>query len=168
MKRIVSLCFLVLVGFSNYGQDKSITEFDLYGRWVLELGEKGQFPEKIVYTRNTTSDSISNKNWIDISLLAYEKCELASSRTRGYGYCGTQRGYVDKHTWVYDEKKEVIIIATVKTGLKEFSETHPEEYAEFGSPNWIEKTEIKVIRLADNAIGLEKTSNLDPKNKKEP
>ncbi|VAW11898.1 hypothetical protein MNBD_BACTEROID03-2640 [hydrothermal vent metagenome] len=138
-ERIITLYLLSIVGISNYGQDKSISEFDLYGRWVLELDKKGQFPEKLVYTRLTVSDSISNKNRIAISLMAFEKCEFASSRTRGYGYCGTQRGYVDKHTWVYDEKKEVIVITTVKTWLKEFSETHPEEYAEFDSLNWIEK-----------------------------
>ncbi len=168
MKRIITFCLLSIVGISNYGQDKSITEFDLYGRWVLELDENGQFPEKLVYTLRAESDPISHKNWIAISLMAFEKCEFASSRTQGCGYCGTQRGYVDKHTWVYDEKKEVILITTVKTWLKEFSETHPEEYAEFGSLNWIEKTEIKVIRLVDNTIGLEKTLTLDLKNKKEP
>ncbi len=123
--------------------------------------------KNLVYTLRAESDPISNKNWIAISLMAFEKCEFASSRTRGYSYCGTQRGYIDKHTWVYDEK-EVIVITTVKTWLKEFSETYPEEYAEFGSLNWIEKTEIKVIRLADNTIGLEKTHTLDPKTKKNP
>ncbi|MFD0797854.1 hypothetical protein ACFQZJ_10305 [Maribacter chungangensis] len=154
----ITIPFLVvflLIGVCVKAQSDPITKFELYGRWVLELKDKDQFPEKSMCLPRSESDSIESSVWTDILFFANGQCKISSNSKVKLGFCAN--GSVDgryKASWDYNEAKGVITITELNTSLKEFSETYPQEYAEFGTPEWTTQTKIKVIPLADNKIGL--------------
>lgn len=71
------------------------------------------------------------------------------------GFCSTDPvSSRYKTSWDYNEDRGVVTITTLDIIFKELNVLYPEEYAEFGSPEWITKIEYKVIVLPGDKIGL--------------
>lgn len=145
----------LFIGVCAQAQSNPITKFDVYGRWVLELEEDNQLQEKLLYLRRSESEVIESLNWTDISLLAYNQCEFNSSSEMTLGFCSTETvSSRYKTSWDYNEDRGVVTITTLDIIFKELNVLYPEEYAEFGSPEWITKIEYEVIVLPWDKIGL--------------
>ncbi|WP_441823556.1 hypothetical protein [Maribacter spongiicola] len=152
--------FLILVAFflSANGQDKAITEFDLYGCWILERNEDGQRPQKRIYKRCEDSDSKLAIKSSKFSLLAFNKAEVQTSSAIFCFGTVTENG-----TWTFDESNGIVQIDYMQVWLKEFKEQEPEEYAKFNSPEKFEWMKFKIVDLSENMLEVEKLRTTKPK-----
>ena len=146
------LLFLLLTNAFISAQDQSISEYDLYGYWVLEepmvLGDT-QSQEKRIYTKNS-EESFKEKKY-GIVFVAYGKCKIVNTQN---WICGSDP-YKNDLTWTYDQKSNLISIYSGEMWLKQFKEYAPEEYAKFGSPERFDRMKLQVNIQSDGAIVLE-------------
>lgn len=159
MKKLIFV-FFIFVGFvfSANGQDKSITEFDLYGCWILERNKEGQRSQKLIYKRCKDSDYKLENLRSKFSLLAFNKAKI---QTTSAIFCfGT---VTENATWTFDEKNGIVQIDYMQEWLKEFKEQDPEEYAKFNSPEKFEWMKFKIVDLSENMLEVEKLSTINPK-----
>jgi hypothetical protein len=159
MKRtaFISLIFLAF-GFSTNGQDKSITEFDLYGGWILDSNEAKQDEGKLIYKKQENSNTGLKKGISVIYFEAFEECKIATYRAF---YCGNEAPPPD-YSWTFEEDNGIINVYSSKKWLKEFKEKYPEEHEKFGSPEKFDKMKLKVVELMDGTIALEKLRTTKP------
>ena len=154
----IFLIFLV-VGLSARGQDKPITEFDLYGCWILERNEDGKNSTKLIYKRCEDSDSKRAIKNTKISLLAFNESEF---ETYSAFICFTT--VTEKGTWNFDENEGIVSMYCGQEMLKELKEKYPDDYKKLGSPEKFDKMKLKVVELDDGNIGLEKLHKTKPIN----
>lgn len=152
MKRtaFISLIFIAFGLLAN-GQDKPITEFDLYGCWIMERNEDGKRPQKQIYKRCNSSDSKLRLKHSKISLLPFNKSEFQT--TSAY-ICFTT--VTEKGTWIYDEKEGVVSMYWGQKWLKELKEKDPEEYMKWNSPEKFNWLKFKIVELSENQMVVEK------------
>ncbi|MGB5662629.1 hypothetical protein, partial [Eudoraea sp.] len=152
MKRTVFISFIFIVsGLLAHGQVKPITEFDLYGCWIMERSEDGKRPQKQIYKRCNSSDTKLRVKHSKISLLAFNESEFQT--TSAY-ICFTT--VTEKGTWSYNENEGIVSMFWGQECLREFKEKDPEEYAKWNSPKKFNWLKFKVIELSENQLEVEK------------
>jgi hypothetical protein len=154
-----TLFLVILMTFipSANGQDKSITEFDLYGCWIMERNADGQKPKKRIYKRCEDSDSKLTIKSSKISLLASNESE-----EQRYHPFACPLTYTEKGTWEFDASNGLITMYGNKEFLKELKEKHPEQYAKFGSPEKIVSNRFRIVELSENQMEVEKLRTTKP------
>lgn len=159
MKKIsfISLIFLAF-GLLAKGQDKLVTEFDLYGSWILELEQIEQDKGKLIYKRSEESRTKLKEVVSAIYFQAFEEYKIDTYRPF---ICGNEAPPLD-YNWTYDADTGIINIYSFKKWLKEFKENHPKEHEKFGSPEKFYKMKFMVVELDDGKNGLEKISTAEP------
>ncbi len=134
---------------SSNAQESSISEFDLYGCWVLE--KKIRPSNHIVVYKSCKDVAHENvKFGSKISLLAFNKSEHQSTSPN---FCFTT--FTEKGTWEFDENSGIASLYSGHEWLKEFKKLDPEEYASWGSPEKFEKLKFKVISIENNQLTVE-------------
>ncbi len=153
----ISLIFLALGLLAN-GQDKSVSEFDLYGGWILDLEKTEQNKGKLIYKRSEESKTKLKEGVSAIYFQAFEECKIATYRPF---ICGNEVPPPD-YSWTFEEDTGIVNIYSFKKWLKEFKENHPEEHEKFGSPEKFDKMRLTVVELDNGKIGLEKLRTTKP------
>ncbi|CAN0589905.1 unnamed protein product, partial [Ectocarpus sp. 12 AP-2014] len=157
MKKLASIFLIFLaVGITVNGQENAITEFDLYGCWILERSEDGQRPQKRIYKHCESSDSKLSIKGSKISFLAFNVSEIERSHPF---LCGTN--YIEEGTWEYDETNGLITMYSNKEFLKELKEKYPEEYVKFGSPERVVSNKFRVLQLSETQMEVEKLRTIE-------
>ncbi|MEP2059284.1 MAG: hypothetical protein ABJJ05_15845 [Maribacter litoralis] len=144
----LSIILILLVITSN-AQESSISEFDLYGCWVLE---KNTRPSNNIIVYKSCED-VAHENvkfGSKISLLAFNESEYQSTAPN---VCFTT--FTEKGTWEYDENTRIVSLYSGHEWLKKFKKLDPEEYASWGSPEKFEKLKFKVISIENNQLTVE-------------
>ena len=148
---LLPLLFLVFASAWVNAQHQSISEFDLYGYWVLEESidpSDNQSHEKRVFVK--ASESSVKERKYGIVFLAYEKCKFVNSQN---WICGPQPNQND-YSWSFDQKLNVINIYSGEQWLKEFRKYALDEFIKFGSPERFEEMTLKVKVQSDGNIKL--------------
>ncbi|NHF61592.1 hypothetical protein FK220_019725 [Flavobacteriaceae bacterium TP-CH-4] len=158
MKRLAFIFLIFLAaGYSAHGQNKTITEFDLYGCWTLESNENGQPPQKWIYKSCEESDSKLAVRNSKIRFLAYSKCEfqeITPSQIICPGIWKTLEG-----TWSYDEVSGLVEIFYPENYMVEFWKKLKEEHPDLVIPNPRLKKKFRVVGLNDGQLEIEKTTH---------
>ena len=150
MKKSVFLCIIfVFAGLLCNAQQNEISEFDLYGCWVLE---NKKIPSTNIVTYKSCEDIAHEdvKFGSKISLLAFNESEHESTNAHSCFITITEKG-----TWEYDENTRIASLYSGHEWFKEFKQLDPEEYASWGSPNKFEKIKFKVISIENNQLTVE-------------
>ena len=144
----LSIIFILSVISSN-AQESLISEFDLYGCWVLE--KKIRPSNHIVVYKSC--DDVAHENvkfGSKISLLAFNESEHQSTSPN---FCFTK--LTEKGTWKFDENSGIASLYSGHEWLKEFKKLDPDEYASWGSPEKFEKLKFRVISIKNNQLTVE-------------
>ena len=151
MKKSVFLFIIfVFAGLLCNAQQNEISEFDLYGCWVLEKIDKRPSTNIVIYKR---CDDVANKDvqfGSKISLLAFNESEHESTNTYACYTTNTEKG-----TWEYNKDTKIVSLYSGHEWLKELKQYDPEEHASWGSPEKFEKIKFRVISVENNQLTVE-------------
>ncbi len=155
MKRltIISLIFLA-VGLSARGQDNPISEFDLYGCWVLEFIDDGIISNKKIFK---SCSEANQKNTIfrsDFSLLAYNKSEFKVMSDHPMNCNGRMTDKVEG-TWTFDKNTGIVELFYPENHQAEFWDKLKEDHPELKIPNPRPHKKFKIVGLDKNGLELE-------------
>lgn len=149
------LVFLLLVGNSIFGQNDTISEFDLYGCWKMKLATKENGIKKWIYVPCDISETGNSIKQFGIVFKAYNKCEF--SATIQDALCPIIYERVEG-SWTYDMKSGIVEVYYPKEFQKEFWDTLKEENPELEIPSPRMKTKFKIVGLEDGKMEIEKTT----------
>ena len=149
------LVILLQVGNSTFGQDNTISEFDLYGCWKMELAKKENGIKKRTYISCEISENKNSVKHSGIVLKAYNKCEFPAVIQDAI--CPVIYKNVEG-TWTYDKKSGIVEIYYPKDFKKEFWDAVKEEYPEMAIPNPRMITKYKRVGLENGQLEIEKTT----------
>ncbi|WP_339729985.1 hypothetical protein [Maribacter stanieri] len=156
MKRTVfiSLVFIAFGLFVN-GQEKPITEFDLYGCWVLEYDENGKIPKQKLLRR---CEDANQKNTIfrsDFSLLAFNKSEFKVMSNHPMNCNGRMTNEIEG-SWTFNEVSGIVEQFYPINYQAEFWEKVKEEYPEVEIPNPRPFRRFRIVSLDESGMEIEK------------
>ena len=148
-KSILLFVTFVFFGLLSSAQQTKISEFDLYGCWVLE-NKKRPSTNIVTYKlcENVAHEDV--KFGSKISLLAFNESEHEST---GPLACFTT--FTEKGTWEFDENSRIASLYSGHEWLKEFKQLDPDEYASWGSPEKFDKLKFRVISIENNQLTVE-------------
>jgi len=159
MKKSIFLSIIIILSvISSNAQESSISEFDLYGCWVLE--NKIRPSNHIVVYKSCEDVAHENAKFgSKISLLAFNESEHEST---GPLACFTT--FTEKGTWEFDENSRIASLYSSHEWLKELKKLDPDEYASRGSPEKFEKLKFRVISIKNNQLTVEIIPKKNGKN----
>lgn len=156
MKRTVLISLIILVfGFSTNGQHKSITEFDLYGCWVLEYEENEKIPNTKVFRR---CENANQKNLIfrsDFSLLAFNKSVFKVMSDHPLNCNGRMTNKIEGR-WTFNEETGIVELFYPENYQAEFWEKAKEDYPDIEIPNPRPYKRFRIINLVEYGMEIEK------------
>jgi len=156
MKNLVFLPFvLLLFGNSAFGQNNTVSEFDLYGCWALERNKKENGLKKRIYRQCRESEGELVIRNSEIIFLAYNKCKFQAVIQDAL--CPVIYRTVEG-TWKYDKKSGLVEIYYPKDFKKEFWDKVKEENPELKIPNPRLKTIFRIVGLENGNLKIEKTT----------
>ncbi|WP_291963625.1 hypothetical protein, partial [Maribacter sp.] len=130
-------------------QEATISEYDLYGCWVLEKETKSS-NNIVIYKPCEDVDNKNVKFGSKISLLAFNVSEHESTNHQA---CFTT--FTEKGTWEFDENTRIASLYSGHKWLQEFKQLDPEEYASWGSPEKFEQLKFRVIGMENKQLTVE-------------
>jgi len=110
--RMTIFIFFLVFGLAANGQSRRITEFDLYGHWILDLTKIEQDESKLIYKRHEASNMIVKKEESAIYFQAFEECEIATYRPF---ICGNEAPPPD-YSWTFEKTRASSIFIVLKNG----------------------------------------------------
>ena len=143
------------MGNSTFGQDNTISEFDLYGCWKLERATKENGTKKRTYISCDISKSGNLVKYSDIVFKACNKCEFPVVIQDAI--CPVNYKNVEG-TWAFDKESGIVKVYYPMDFKKEFWEAVKEEYPEIEIPNPRMKTAFKIVELENGKLEIEKTT----------
>ncbi|CAG2534073.1 hypothetical protein MAR621_00868 [Maribacter dokdonensis] len=150
MKRPVLFgIFFILIVIGCNAQEATISEYDLYGCWVLEK-ETSPSTNIAIYHRCGDIAPEDVKFRSKITLLAFNESEHESTSDQA---CFTT--FTEKGTWEFDENTRIASLYSGHKWLKEFKQLDPEEYASWGSPEKFEQLKFRVIGMENKQLTVE-------------
>lgn len=162
MKRPVFFSiFFILIVIGCNAQEATISEYDLYGCWVLEKETKSS---KNIFVYKPCED-VDNKNvkfGSKITLLAFNESEHESTSDQACFITFTEKG-----TWEFDENTRIASLYSGHKWLQEFKQLYPEEYASWGSPEKFEQLKFRVIGMENKQLTVEIIPKQYPKSPRE-
>lgn len=158
--------FLLIISsitLSASAQERSISEYDLYGCWIMERAEKGQQPDQLYYSPCDSSNPDLRIKSSQMELQAYNQCEfqaLIFSPMNCNGRTETLQG-----TWSYDENTGVLTIYYPEDYLAEYYELLKEDFPEKEFPIPRVKETFRITNIKNGKLIIDKTT---PNNGYEP
>ncbi|WP_090293701.1 hypothetical protein [Flagellimonas zhangzhouensis] len=150
---------LLMVINSSFGQNLTVSEFDLYGCWKKEPITKENGIKQWIYVTCDISETGKSVRQSDIVFKAYNKCEFLAVIQDALCPIVYQRV---EGTWTYDEKSGIVEVFYPKDFQKEILDTFRESHPELEIPNPRLKTKFKILGIEDGKIKIEKTTaNID-------
>ena len=152
-KLSIVLLISLTIGYSLNGQDNHITEFDLYGCWILERNNGKQQTQRLIYVRCEDSDSKLEIPSSKFSLFAFNKSEVqTTSPTICFGTTA------EKGTWTFNEDDRVVKIFHNQEWLEDFKKQEPVEYTKFNRPKKFVWLKFRIVELSKNQLEVKKLS----------
>ncbi|MCM4162397.1 MULTISPECIES: hypothetical protein [unclassified Arenibacter] len=136
------LVILLFAGNSTFGQENTISEFDLYGCWKMKLGTNENGIKKRTYISCGISEPKNSEKHSSIVFKAFNKCEFPAVIQDAL--CPLIYKNVEG-TWKYDKKSGIVEIYYPKDFKKEFWDAVKEESPEAEIPNPRMKTKFKIV-----------------------
>ncbi len=154
MKRWVSITLIfLLLGQFTYGQGNPITEFDLYGCWVLERYKRESGLKNSIYLLCQDAGRAPAVRNSAITFLSDNKCEFKAIIQDAL--CPIIYKTVEG-TWTYDKKSRILEIYYPKDFKKEFWDKVKEDYPDIEIPNPMSKAKFRIVQLSENQLEVEK------------
>ncbi len=138
---------------SIYGQDNTISEFDLYGCWKMVLVTKENGIKIWKYVPCDISETGNSMKQFGIVFKAYNKCEFSALIQSAL--CPIIYESVEG-TWTYDKKSGIVEVYYPKEFQKEFWDSVKERNPDLEIPNPRMKTKFKIVGFEDGKMEIEK------------
>lgn len=162
MKRTVFILLIFIAfGLLVNGQEKPITEFDLYGCWALEFDENKKTPIKKIFRR---CEDANQKNIIfrsDFSLLAFNKSEFKVMSNHPMNCNGRMTNEIEG-SWVFTETSGIVELFYPEDYQAEFWKKVKEDYPDLEIPNPRPHSKFRIISMNKNGLEIEKLRTTKP------
>ncbi|UOY07792.1 hypothetical protein L0P88_04385 [Muricauda sp. SCSIO 64092] len=146
---------LLLFGNLTLGQDNSISEFDLYGCWIMERFTQENEPNKRVYISCGISDKQNTVKNSGIVFRAYNKCVFPVLIQDAI--CPILYKSVEG-TWTYDKESGIVEVFYPKDFKKGFWDAVNKEQSELEIRNPRMKMKFKIVGLENGKLEIEKVT----------
>ncbi|MDC6350119.1 hypothetical protein PP178_01025 [Zeaxanthinibacter sp. PT1] len=154
MKYYIFLFSVLFTGILAWGQNTTISEFDLYGCWVLENDDNGKIPERHIYKHCNGVEQDNTVHLSDFSLLAFKMSEFKVMSDDPMNCFGLMYDLIEG-SWSFDNKSGIIKIYYPEdyqaAFFERFKEAHPE--VEIPVPMLFKK--FRIIQLDQNRLELQ-------------
>lgn len=142
-----------LFGNSTFGQANAISEFDLYGCWVMERVTKENGLMKRIYVACNSSEGENTVKHSDIVFSANNKCEYEAVIHDAL-YPIIYKNV--EGTWTYDKESGIVAVYYPKDFMKEVWDAIKEEDPDMEIPNPRIKAKFKIVALQHGKLEIEK------------